>query len=146
MSVAGSILAWINNQIDRFADSQEAQVWTAIIVLFFLCLLVSELRTVRQTEKFENGLRLLIGKYNLYSPEDVESLNQRGYDLFELYVESLTECNIPVYDREREEEEFMKGFFHGYVIGRRVMAKVHPDPRVVECFEKKFYKYLGDIR
>lgn len=146
MGVAGSILAWINEQVDRFAASPDAQVWTAIIFLFFVCLFVSEFRTVRQTEKFESGLRLLIGKYNLYSPEDVATLNQRAYDLFELYIESLNECNIPVYDRDAEEERFMMNFLHGYVIGRRMMSKIHDDARVVVAFEKKFYQYLDDIR
>lgn len=139
-------LSWLNNQIDWFFASQTAMVCTAVALLLIICLLVSEARTVRQTTKFENSLRLLIGKYNLYSPEDVEAVNVRANDMFELYLESLEECDIPVYDRQVELEKFITGFFHGYVIGRRVLERVHPDAKVVKAFEKRFYRYLENIR
>lgn len=141
-----SILAWLNNQIDWFLASQTAQIWSAVFALLIVCMLVSEARTVRQTTKFENSLRLLIGKYNLYSPEDTVALNERASDLFELYIESLIECGKPVYDRQAEMEHFMTGFFHGYVVGRRVMERVSSDERVVKAFEKRFYSYLENIR
>lgn len=140
------ILSWLNDQIDWFLASQTAQIWSAIFALLIICMLVSEARTVRQTTKFENSLRLLIGKYNLYAPEDVVALNERANDMFELYLESLAECNIPVYDRAAEMERFMTSFFHGYVIGRRVIEKVHTDPKVVKAFEARFYNYLANIR
>lgn len=140
------ILAWLNNQIDWFLASQPAQIWSAVLALLIVCMLVSEARTVRQTTKFENSLRLLIGKYNLYEPRDVVALNERANDMFELYLESLVECGIPVYDRQAEMERFMTGFFHGYVIGRRVIEKVHVNPDVVRAFEKRFYNYLDNIR
>jgi len=140
------ILAWLNDQIDWFLANNTAQILSAIFALLIICMLGWEARTVRQTTKFENSLRLLIGKYNLYEPRDVVALNERANDMFELYIESLQECGIPVYDRQAEMERFVTGFFHGYVIGRRVIERVHPDPNVVKAFEKRFYNYLDNIR
>lgn len=96
---------------------------------------------VRQLKKREATTRVMIGSFDLYNPVDRLKVNSLIDDLYQLYIESYRECELPINVNQDTFNNFVTEFAHPYVMGKIDLSKLPVE--VAKVFREKHYQYMS---